>query len=134
VLLPTLGTRPLELDPVVPVTRGVRDVEPSPVVLAGRVEPPEERTVPPDERVEPPDDCTLPPDERVEPPEDCTLPPDERVEPPVDDRVEPWERDWLLPTDERVAPDVRPMLEDPPDRDGLFTVEPDEELPREPLR
>lgn len=115
-----MGTRPLELDPVVPVTRGVRDVEPSPVVLDGRVEPPEERTVPPEERVEPPEDCTLPPDERVEPPED--------------DRVEPWERDWLLPTDERVDPDVRPMLEDPPDRDGLLTVEPDEELPREPLR
>ncbi len=108
VTLPVLEPRSWVVEPVVPVTRGVREVEPR---LGVRDEPLEGRTVTPDERVEPPDCRTVPPDDLDEPPED--------------DRVDPWERDWLLPTDERVEPDE--LLMDDPE----LRVESDEELPRE---
>ena len=115
VTLPVLEPRSWVVEPVVPVTRGVREVEPR---LGVRDEPLEGRTVTPDERVELPD-------ERVEPPDCRIVPPDDLDEPPEDDRVDPWERDWLLPTDERVEPDE--LLMDDPE----LRVEPDEELPRE---
>ena len=105
--LPELVPRSRVVEPVVPVTRGVREVEPMLGVLD---EPLEGRTVTPDERVVPPDCRTVPPDDLVEPPED--------------DRVDPWDRDWLLPTDEREEPDELPS--DEPE----LRVEPDEELPR----